>query len=397
MTRKTDTDLPRSGDFLRRQMRIVDRFAYFDHAAVAPIPIPTQAAMSNYIEQVANQGDTGWGDWAMGVEIGRIRAADLLGCDVEEIAFIPNTTFGINVVASGVPWQPGDNIVVPDNEFPSNLIPWRLLARRDVEVRLVPIDGHRHIDRLLDFVDARTRIVSISWVDYLSGYRIDLAELCERVHERGAKLFVDAIQGLGAFPLSVAEIPIDFLAADGHKWMLGPEGAGLMFIRKSHLEWLEPIMMGWGSLKQAHQFSPEQTELKNQASRYEGGSANMAGLLGFSASLALLLEAGCHRSNSGFGATIIETAGYLEEGLRSIGAKIDRDPNPLRQSGIVSFEFTGQDSHRIRQRLLDQNIVVSVRHGRLRAAVHAYNAYHEVDRLLSTLAEALAASERQQA
>ncbi len=384
----TNDTIPTSPkDFLRRQMKIVDRYVYFDHAAVAPIPTPARLAMSEYLAQVESQGDVTWRDWAKGVETGRKRAAELVDCQSDEIAFIPNTTFGINVIASGVPWHAGDNLVVPDNEFPSNLLPWKLLARRGVEVRIVPTAGHLDIDRLLEFVDARTRIVSVSWVHYASGYRVDLAELCERVQALGAKLFVDAIQGLGAFPLSVSEIPIDFLAADGHKWMLGPEGAGLMFIRKRHLGWLEPIMMGWGSVQQAHEFAPEQAELKDQASRYEGGSANMVGLLGFSASLGLLLEAGCHQAASGMGDSILETSGYLDEGLRKIGAIVYRNANANRQSGIVSFELPSQDSHHVRQLLLDQNIVVSVRHGRLRAAIHAYNAPHEVSRLLSTLSE----------
>lgn len=367
-------------------MKIVERYSYFDHAAVSPIPIVSQLAMAEYVEQAANRGDTCWTSWAKGVEVGRERAATLLTCTPEEIALIPNTTFGINLVANGVPWQPGDNLVVPDNEFPSNLLPWRLLSQKGVEVRLVPTHNGLQIDQLLSLVDDRTRIVSVSWVHYASGYRIDLAELCERVHQRGAKLFVDAIQGLGAFPLSVAEIPIDFLAADGHKWMLGPEGAGLFFIRQKHLDWLQPLMMGWGSLRNSHQFDPTLTELKHQASRYEGGSANMVGLLGLSASLSVLIEAGCHRDSSGFGETILSSASYLENGLRKLGAILYRDSNPLRQSGILSFEFASQDSLKIRQFLLDENIVLSVRHGRLRAAVHGYNSQVEIDHMLAVLA-----------
>lgn len=394
MSPKTDTIARDSAQFLRGQMKIVERFSYFDHAAVAPLPTPSQLAMSAYVDQVATLGDTVWPEWAGGVEQGRRRAAALLAVQEDEIAFIPNTTFGINVIANGVPWQPGDNVVVPGNEFPSNIVPWRLLERRGVEVRIVPVDGDLDIDRVLEYVDRRTRMVSVSWVHYASGYRVDLAEFCDRVHERGAKLFVDAIQGLGAFPLSLSQIPIDFLAADGHKWMLGPEGAGLLFIRQSHLDWLEPLMMGWGSMRQSHQFDPHQTDLKNQASRYEGGSANMAGLLGFSESLGVLLEAGCHQSLSGFGEKILETTSYLETGLRRLGANVYRATNPFRQSGIVSFDLPNKESHRVRQMLLEKNIVLSVRHGRLRAAIHGYNSVQETDRLLSTLTESLTGNER---
>ncbi len=368
-------------------MKVVENCVYFDHAAVAPISTPAQRAMSEYLRQAENQGDVEWREWAKGVETGRKRAAQLIDCGHEEIAFIPNTTFGINVVASGIPWQSGDNLVVPGNEFPSNLLPWKLLARRGVEVRIVPAVEYLDIDRLLEVVDSRTRIVTASWVHYASGYRADLAELCDRVQARGAKLFVDAIQGLGAFPISVRDIPIDFLAADGHKWMLGPEGAGILYIRKKHLDWLEPIMMGWGSVQQSHEFSSEQSELKMQASRYEGGSANMVGLLGFSASIGVLLEAGCHRASSGLADAILEMTGRLEAGLRSVGANVFRHPRVDRQSGIVSFELPNKDSHLVRQMLLEQKIVVSVRHGRLRAAIHAYNSHDEVDRMLSTLSD----------
>ncbi|MDZ4848381.1 MAG: aminotransferase class V-fold PLP-dependent enzyme [Pirellulaceae bacterium] len=389
MIQNIATNGPKNPDYLRNQMVIGEELAYLDHAAVSPITRPAQVAMFRYIDQVATQGDLSWGEWAKGVEIGRERAAALLSCQIDEIAFIPNTTFGINVIAHGVPWQPGDNLVVPDNEFPSNLVPWRLLQKRGVEVRIVPTNGDLSLEQLMKFVDSRTRMVTISWVHYASGYRIDLAKFCEQIQSRGAKFFVDAIQGLGAFPLSVREIPIDFLAADGHKWMLGPEGAGLLFIRQRHLDWLEPIMMGWGSLQQSHRFDPNEKELKSQASRYEGGSANMAGLLGFAASLGVLLEAGCHQPSSGIGERIVATSHFLESGLCRLNAVVYRDPDPLRQSGIVSFEFPGHDSHRVRQILLDRNIVLSVRHGRLRAAVHAYNSKQDIERLISALSEFL--------
>ncbi len=385
MSPTNDTNRPDPRGFLRRHMKIADKFAYFDHAAVSPVSNAARLAMTNYLVQVENQGDIAWRDWAKGVETGRKRASQLLDCQASEVSFIPNTTYGINVIANGVPWQAGDNLVVPDNEFPSNLLPWKLLASRGVEVRLVPAADQLDIDRMMEFVDARTRIVTVSWVHYASGYRVDLAELCERVHAKGAKLFVDAIQGLGAFPLSVRDIAIDFLAADGHKWMLGPEGAGFMFIRQNHLDWLNPIMMGWGSVQQAHDFAPQQAELKNEASRYEGGSANMIGLLGLSASLQVLLEAGCHQASSGFANTILDTSQYLETKLKQLGATVFRTSNPNRQSGIVSFEINGHDSQRIRQTLLDENIVVSVRHHRIRAAVHAYNTKQDVDRLIAGL------------
>ena len=140
----------------------------------------------------------------------------------EEIALVPNTAAGINLVAEGFPWQPGDNVVLPENEFPSNQYPWINMADRGVEVRHVKIEqGRVELDRLAAACDRRTRIVSVSWVAYASGWRQDLDRLVEMVHAHGALLFLDAVQGLGVFPIDVARTPVDFLAAGGHKWLLG--------------------------------------------------------------------------------------------------------------------------------------------------------------------------------
>jgi cysteine desulfurase / selenocysteine lyase len=366
-------------------MPVTERWIYFDHAAVGPMPTPAAQAITTYAQQAEREGDTAWPQWAKGVEICRQRASRLLQCETSEIALISNTTFGINLIANGLRWRPGDNLVVPSNEFISNLLPWRLLENRGVEVRSIPGDDDSLVDRALNAMDSRTRLVSMSWVHYLTGYRIDLARVCEAVHANGSLFMVDAIQGLGAFPISLVDIPIDFLAADGHKWMLGPEGAGLMFIRQNQLHALEPIMMGWGSIEQAHRFDSTDMRLKNSASRYEGGSANMAGLLGFSESLNILLQSGCHDPNSGFAACILELSSQLEQGLLRLGANVARHPNQLRQSGIVSFTLPNYDSTLVREKLLEQKIVLSVRHGKLRAAIHAYNTPSEIDQLITAL------------
>jgi selenocysteine lyase/cysteine desulfurase len=361
--------------WLRSQMPVTHAYCYFDHAA-------------GYLEQVTASGDCDWPEWARRVERGRQQAAELLSCGTDEIALVPNTTFGINVVAHGIRWKAGDNLVVSRREFPSNLLPWRLLERAGVEVRLVDGCDDQLTKRLCESIDRRTRIVTVSWVHYRHGYRTDLVAIGEAAHAQGARLMVDAIQGLGAFPLSLAEHPIDFLAADGHKWMLGPEGAGLLFIRRGGWEELDPLMMGWGSVDQAYRFDPEAMTLLPSAARYEGGSLNMAGMLGFAASLEVLLAAGCHRWESGMAATILELADYAAEGLRRLGAIVERHPDPRHRSGIVAFTLPPHDSSLLRQRLLQEKIVVSVRHGQLRAALHAYNTTQEIDRLLSVLAEA---------
>jgi selenocysteine lyase/cysteine desulfurase len=277
----------------RDQVPASARWAYFDHAAVAPITQSAADAMAAWLADNTANGAADWRRWAMAVESTRTLAARMINAAVDEIALVRNTTEGVNLVAEGFPWQPGDNVVLPAGEFPSNLFPWLNLASRGVETRLVqPIDGRLDLNRLESACDARTRIVATSWVDYATGWRTDLDALAELAHRRGALLFVDAIQGLGVFPLDVSQTPIDFLAADGHKWLLGPEGAGLFFLRREHLDRLRPTGLGWHSVRQAGRYDDPRLDLRPTAARFEGGTYPTATFVGLAASLALLLELG---------------------------------------------------------------------------------------------------------
>jgi cysteine desulfurase / selenocysteine lyase len=381
---------------LRELMPVSQRYAYFDHAAVGPLTSPAANAIRTWVDQSLLQGDVCWPEWSSAAGRLRLSASKLIHCQANEIALIPNTTFGINIVSQGYRWsnvKGTDSVVVLENEFSSNLLPWLALERRGVEVRRVPVpeSGVVSLDAVRKAIDTTTRLVAVSWVGYFSGFRIDLAKLCDLVHQAGAQLFVDAIQGLGVFSLDTQKIPIDYLAADGHKWMLGPEGAGLLFIRHKNLEHLEPLMQGWGSIQMAGKFQTANMVLKNDASRYEGGSANHAGLIGFSESLAVLLNQGCNQPVNPIAAAVLENAAKIEEGLKSVGAHCYRarsEKNSSEElSGIVTFEFPGVDPNELRSRLLKEEIVLSVRHGRLRVAAHAYNNDEDIDRLVSTLRE----------
>lgn len=384
------------GESLRELMPVSERYAYFDHAAVGPLPSPAAKAIRTWIDQSLFQGDVCWPEWSAAASRLRISASKLIHCQPSEIALIPNTTFGINIVSQGYRWSGSkgtDSVVVLENEFSSNLLPWLALERRGVEVRkvCVPDSGVVSLDAIRNAIDSTTRLVAVSWVGYFSGYRMDLAKLCEMVHEAGAQLFVDAIQGLGVFSLDAQRIPIDYLAADGHKWMLGPEGAGLLFIRQPNLDRLEPMMQGWGSLQMAGKFQTANMVLKNDASRYEGGSANHAGLIGFGESLGVLLNHDCNQPVNPIAAAVLDNAAKIEEGLRSVGANCYRARSPHSStdelSGIVTFELPGVDPNELRSRLLREEIVLSVRHGRLRVATHAYNNQEDIDRLVSTVRE----------
>lgn len=370
---------------LREQMPVAEKWTYFDHAAVAPISGPAQLALRNWVEQAACEGDTVWLDWARQLKEARRAAAQLIGADTREIALVPHTTAGINLVAEGLDWQAGDNVVTLDDEFPSNLYPWMHLERLGVETRLVPTNsGHVELDQLDNYCDDRTRVVSVSWVGYANGCRRDLDSIAEIAHRHGALFFVDAIQGLGVFPLDVTKTPIDCLAADGHKWLLGPEGAGIAFLRREVLSQLTPIGVGWNSVVHAGDFSRIELDLKQTADRYEGGSHNMAGFLALGASLNLLLELGTEN----IAAAILEFTDRAAEQLTELGANVCSPRSEVSSSGILAVELPGYDTNAVRNHCLEQGVAVACRAGRLRVSAHAYNDDDDLARLLEALRSA---------
>ncbi len=363
-------------------------WSYLDHAAVAPLSGPAHQAICHFADQAATLGDTVWPQWAATTDRLRSNVAAMIGSGADEICLVPNTTTGINLVAEGYPWKPGDNVVIPDGEFPSNLFPWLNQQARGVEVRIVPrVKGEVRIDDLMSRVDGGTRIVAVSWVGYASGFRIDVDELVERAHEKGALVFLDAIQGLGMYPLDLSKTPVDFLAADGHKWLLGPEGAGITFIRSEHIDMLRCGNIGWGSVKNSHNYANPSLELRSDAQRFESGSANMVGAAALDASVELFLKVQQSLGPDAIGQRVIELANLLDQSLRELGA-VPRLPRlPKNQSGILTFELPGLDPIEIRRQALGQKVVVSCRDGGVRTSIHAYNNESDLERLIDVLRE----------
>ncbi len=278
---------------LRRECPVTERWAYFDHAAVAPLTERARRTLVEWADDLTNNGDVHDPERVRRVEEVRRRAGQLLNADPLDIAFIKNTSEGIGIVAEGLPWRNGDNIVTAEDEYPANLYPWMNLADRGVELRRVPSrDGRILLDDLRSALDGRTRLVSLSFVEYASGFRNDLDTVGQLCREKGVLFFVDAIQGLGVLPLDVRRTPIDFLAADGHKWLLGPEGAGLFWIRRDLVDQLHPVGVGWNSVIDSRNFGRVEFRLKPHAGRWESGSLNVGGILALGASLELVLDYG---------------------------------------------------------------------------------------------------------
>jgi cysteine desulfurase/selenocysteine lyase len=369
---------------LRCEMPVTKRWAYFDHAAVAPLTERARRTLVEYADDVAINGVVNDPDHVRRIEGVRRRAGQLLNADPLDIAFIKNTCEGIGIVAEGLHWNAGDNIVTSEDEYPANLYPWMNLAECGVELRRVPTrQGRVLLDDLRNAVDGRTRLVSLSFVEYASGFRNDLVAVGQMCREKGVLFFVDAIQGLGVFPLDVQQVPVDFLAADGHKWLLSPEGAGLFWIRRELVEQLHAVGVGWNSVIGARDFSRISFRLKPHAGRWESGTLNVSGILALGASLELLLGVGI----DAVAERVLYLTDYLCERCRQAGVTVYSSRRPEEASGIVSLVIDG-DVGVLKERCREAGIVVNQRAGRLRVSPHAYNTTEELDRLVAIIGTA---------
>jgi len=369
----------------RASFPITRQWAFFDHAAVAPLSGPAREALLEYADDLAHHGDVHYGQWVERVEAVRSLSALLLNARAEDVAFVKNTSEGIGLVAEGIRWNAGDNVVIAQEEYPANVYPWLNLADRGVEVRRVPSRGSRVLlDDLAQSIDSRTRIVSLSIVEFASGFRNDLDAIGGLCRERSCRFLVDAIQGLGVFPLDVARTPIDFLAADGHKWLLGPEGAGIFWVRPEALADLRPLGIGWNSVLNATDFSTIDFRLKPHAGRYESGSLNVAGVHALGASIALLLQVGIAEVRD----RVLMLTDYLCERLNQLGLTVFSSRLPDERSGIVSVCWEDRQALRaLLKHCRARGIVVNERGGRLRISPHFYNTTEELDRLIDALRE----------
>jgi selenocysteine lyase/cysteine desulfurase len=367
----------------REHFPIVRKWAFLDHAAVAPLPDVAVSALGEYAASLADNGVVAVREWLACIANARKLAAQIINSPhPDDVFFIPSTTHGIGVVAEGFPWQAGDNVVVPAEEYPANQYPWMNLASRGVSVRSVPSRGNRvSIDDIRAAMDGRTRVLAVSAVEFASGFRNDLDSLGQLCREKKIFFFVDAIQSLGAFPLDVQRTPIDALAADGHKWMLGPEGAGIGYIRREWVERLHPVGVGANSVVKPFAYSTIDFTLKPHAGRWEGGAYNVAGVAALGASLNLLLTAGIENIAS----RILELTDTLCDKASSMGLEVFSGREPHEKSGIVSLTKPGVPPDAIMKACRAAGVIVNNRSGRVRVSPHAYNTCEEVDRFLEVV------------
>jgi cysteine desulfurase / selenocysteine lyase len=370
-------------DVVRSHFPVTRQWAFFDHAAVSPIPDTAAAELARYARVVGENGIAGVLDLVAGTTRVRQLAARLINAPtVEDVMFVPNTTVGIGLIAEGFPWEPGENVVLAAEEYPSNQYPWLNLQARGVEVRRVPSRGNRvEIHDIAAAMDAKTRVLSTSAVQYSSGFRADLDALGELCRSRGVFFFVDAIQALGVFPIDVQRTPVDALAADGHKWMLAPEGAGFAYIRREWVDRLHPIGVGAHSVVNPFEYHKVDFRLKPHAGRWEGGALNVPGLWALGASLELLLGARIPNVAT----RVLELTDYLCERVTAAGCEVFSSRVGNDRSGIVSFVKPGHDQKELMKRCRAAGVIINCRADRLRVSPHCYNTEAEVDRLIDLL------------
>lgn len=368
----------------RAELPVTERLAYLNHAAVAPLPRRAVERMTAMAEDVSRTGDQHWADRNRETERVRGLAAQLLGArDPREVSFCENTSTGLSAIAEGfTDWQPGDNVVGAHLDFPSNVYPWMRLADYGAEYRQVPErDGRIDDDELISRIDGRTRMVALSWVQYASGYRCNLARIARACRERGALVVVDVIQGLGALELDVERDLVDVAVASAHKWLLGPEGIGLLYVSDRVVERLRPIRSGWRSMRDQANWTEFRVEFNEGAKRFESGTLNAYGITALGASLEILLEAGkAEVERRVLALTERAAAGLAERGFRLISSR-----EPGETSGIVTAVHPRHAADDLVRRLAEKGVGVAARAGRFRVSPHFYNTEEEVDRMLAAL------------
>lgn len=372
---------------IREQFPVVNNLIYFDHAAVAPIHIGSYNAIKEYLEYILHYGDKNYMIWHEKVETIRKGLAKFINATAEEIAYIDNTSQGISIVANGLPWRKGDNVVIPDIEFPANIYPWLSLKRHGVEVRFVQaVNGEIPVNKIAEKIDKNTRVVSISSVEYSTGYRNDLkaiGELCKtqsNLLKNKIYFCVDAIQSLGAFKLDVKEANIDFLSADGHKWFLTPESAGIFYCKKDNLNHLYPASVGWKSVKNPTNFSEIKFDLQESAKKFEEGSLNVAGIIALGASLDLFNSVGMDFIES----RILELTKFAANKLIQNGYTLKSTEKDKYRSGIIVFN-TSKNTEEVYKNLLVNNVQASMRSGNIRLSIHFYNTEDEITKFIEIL------------
>lgn len=376
-------DQARLQDF-RARLPVTEHLAYLNHAAIGPLPRQGVQRMVDMAADVSRSGDQHWADRNRETERVRGLAARLLGArDPREVSFCENTSTGLSMVAEGLPdWRPGDNVVGACMEFPSNVYPWMRLADYGVEYRQIEErDGRIDDGEVLSRIDGRTRMVVLSWVQFASGYRCDLARIGRVCRKRDILFVVDVIQGLGGLAIDVERDFVDVAAGSAHKWLLGPEGIGLLYVSDRVLERFRPTRAGWRSMRDQLAWTEMKVDFADGAKRFESGTLNAYGITALGAPLEILLEAGAEEIER----RVLALTERAAAGLAARGWQVISSRAAGEISGIVTAIHPDRDVDGLVGKLAQHGVIVAARAGRFRVSPHFYNTEQEIDRMLDEL------------
>ena len=376
-------DILANEDLRRHEFPVVREKIFMGHAGDCPLPRRVADAVAHYALNCTT-GDQEQFVYPAILDRGRQLGAQLLNCQPDEVGLVGPTSLALSFFASGLKFRRSDNILVYFDDYPSNVYPWMALAEQGVEVRLMNTRGLgliRPID-VLGQADENTRLVALASCHFVSGYRLDYQAIGKALRERGILFCLDGIQTLGAFPFSMEHV--DMMAADAHKWLLGPCGAGLMYVRRSIQDRVNPPIYGWNNVRCPDFVAQEQVVLRQGAHKYEAGTYNLLGLVGLITAIELLLEVGIEN----IGTELLRKRSFLIAGLQARGYQVlNADAPALNASGITSFFQPGKDLAELHQKLLTAGVVTSLRADRkgqkyIRLSPHFYNTDAELQRVL---------------
>jgi len=361
---------------------------YLNHAAVAPWPIRAQQRVNQFAEENVRRGAQHYPEWESVEHELRVKLCRLINAQsTDDIALVKNTSEALSMVAHGLDWQPGDNVVIPAGEFPSNRIVWQSLERYDVEVRQVDIEACEDPENaLFELFDAKTRLLSVSSVRYDTGFALDLPRLGQFCHENDVLFCVDAIQSLGVLDMDVQAIHADFVMADGHKWLLGPEGLAVFYTRSESRDRLKLHEFGWRMVQNPYDFAAQDWEIAQSARRFECGSPNMLSIQALDASLSIFSELGMDAITR----NIFKNTSYLIDYIViNKGIKVVTPVLEERHAGIVTFRLQNHDPGDVYPELMKQGVICALRGGGIRFSPHFYTPRQVLDNALGILEDIL--------
>ena len=379
----TLSEILENEELRRHEFPVTRDKIFLAHAGDAPLPRRVAEAVANYAHE-ATTGDQEKFVYPGILEKGRKLGAQLLNCQSNEVAFVGPTSLALSFIASGLKLRRGDNILVYFEDYPSNVYPWMALADQGVEVRMMNTRGLGLIrpKDVVGQVDENTRLVALASCHFISGYRLDFQAIGKHLHSRNILFCLDAIQTVGAFPTTMEQV--DLLAADAHKWLMGPCGAGLMYVRGSLQESITPPIYGWHNVRCPNYVAQEHVVFRSGPQKYEAGTHNLLGIVGLVAAMELILELGVEN----IARELLRKRAKLVPALQAKGCTVLQADAPAENaSGIVSFHRPGADLAALHQKLTDAGVLTSLRGDRtgqkyIRLSPHYYNTDAELERVL---------------